>query len=79
MTNPGSEKTVAALMDRWPTTAEFARDIGIKPTHAQTIRVRGRLPVEYWQRVIDAAAERGIRGVTAAFLLEIHKAEAVSS
>lgn len=59
-------------MGLWPSVADFGRDIGIKPSHAQTIRVRGSIPVEYWPAIIRAAAERGIEGVTADSLMALH-------
>ena len=48
----------------WPTLAEFARDIGIKPSHAGTMLVRGTIPPSHWSRVVAAAAERGLSTVT---------------
>lgn len=65
-------RTVDDLMRLWPTVAEFARDIGIKPTHAQTMRVRGSIPVEYWPNILAAAKTRNLRGVTADALMTLH-------
>lgn len=67
-----SVKTVGDLMRLWPTISDYARDVGLRPTHAQTIAVRGRLPVEYWDITIKAAARRSIDGVTADFILKLH-------
>lgn len=44
--------------------AEFSRAIGIKPFHAQTMKTRGSIPPEYWERVVSAAVAREIDGVT---------------
>lgn len=57
-------QTAADVMSRWPTDADFARDIGIKPTHAQVMKFRRSIPSSYWARIVSAAAERGIDGVT---------------
>jgi hypothetical protein len=59
-------------MNLWPTVAEFARDIGIKPTHAQTMRVRGSIPVEYWPNILAAAKARKLGGITADALMKLH-------
>lgn len=65
-------RTLDDLMGLWPSVSEFGRDIGIKPSHAQTIRVRGSIPVEYWPAIIKAASERGFKGVTAERLMALH-------
>lgn len=65
-------KTVAELMDMWPTVADFGRDIGIKPSHAGVMKTRGVIPVDYWPAVIEAAATRNIEGISADLLMRIH-------
>jgi hypothetical protein len=71
-------RTIDDLMKLWPTVAEFARDIGIKPTHAQTMRVRGSIPVEYWPNILAAAKTRNLPGITADTLI-VHLTEAATS
>jgi antitoxin VapB len=66
-------ETVGVLMGQWPSVAEFARDIGIKPSHAQVMKVRGSIPVDYWPATISAARARGIKGVTAELLMKLHR------
>lgn len=75
MTDTATIDTVAALMGLWPSDADFARDIGIKPSHGQTIKLRGSLPVDYWPATIAAAARRGFGGVTAELLMRLHAGE----
>lgn len=65
-------KTIADLTDQWLTAAEFARDIGLKPSHAGVFKIRGSIPVEHWPAIIKAAADRGIEGVTAESLMALH-------
>jgi len=72
-------ETVAQVMGLWATDAEFARDIGIKPSHAQTMKVRGSIPVDYWPDIIAAAERRGLAGVTADTLMRIHAPERAAS
>lgn len=57
-------RTTADIIALWPSVAAFARDIGIKPAHAQTIKARGSLPSAYWAAARAAAARRGIEGIT---------------
>jgi hypothetical protein len=65
-------KSVESLLRRWPSVSEFARDIGIAPNHAQTMKARGSIPVEYWPATIAAAKARHIGGVTAECLMNLH-------
>ncbi|MBP2147425.1 hypothetical protein [Xanthobacter flavus] len=36
----------------------------IPDSHARTMKARGSIPIEYWDRLIKAASERSIQGVT---------------
>jgi hypothetical protein len=60
------------LTGLWPSVADFARDIGVKPSHAHTMLVRGNIPVVYWPKIIQAADGRGIKGVTSEAMMNIH-------
>lgn len=64
--------TIDDLMRLWPSISDFGRDIGVKPSHAHVMRARGSIPSEHWQAVIDAAAARGIGGITADSLVRLH-------
>src|SRR2546422_9255392 len=68
-------RSVGDLMGLWPSVAEYARDVGVKPTHAQTMKVRGSLPIDHWPATIAAAKERHIAGVTAELLMKLHAGE----
>jgi hypothetical protein len=51
----------ASIIDLWPSAEQFAADIGLKyPSHARVMKVRGRIPPAYEQRIIAAASARGI-------------------
>jgi hypothetical protein len=66
-------KTVSDIFDLWPSAAELARDIGLKrESHATVMKHRGSIPVAYWPQLIDAAARRGIVGVTFEALAMAH-------
>lgn len=64
-------------MGLWPNDAEFARDIGVKPSHGQTMKVRGSIPVDYWPKIVSAALHRKIKGVSYERLVELHTAAPV--
>lgn len=75
---PAVVASVGALLGRWPSVAEFARDIGINPSHAQTMKTRGSIPVDYWPATIVAAKQRHIEGVTAEHLLKLHARDRIA-
>lgn len=56
-------------------TGAFARVIGKPIEHASVIRVRDRIPVAYWQAIVDAAQEQGIEGITYERLVELHSSK----
>lgn len=66
-------KTIGDLMALWPkpSTAVFARDIGITRKHAQTMKERGSIPVAYWPGVVAAAKTRKLEGVTLDLLVQL--------
>lgn len=71
MNDASEPKTASEVMAKWPTDADFARDIGVKPTHAQTMKVRDSIPAPYWSAVVAAAAKRNVQGITLELLAKI--------
>ena len=61
----------ADVIGLWPSDAECARDIGIKPSHLGVLKARGNIPSEYWPGMISGAATRGFKGVSADTLLAL--------
>ncbi len=57
--------TFAELIGTWPrdegqtSIGTFARDIGVAYYHAQTMRYRSSIAIEFWPDVISAAKRRG--------------------
>ena len=49
-----------AVIGRWPTTRAFARDAGCSLTLVRQWRHRDSVPAQYWPRIVDGAARRGI-------------------
>lgn len=69
--------SVPELIDAFGGPAAFARILDLKgPSTASEMKRSQRIPVDYWPRVIDAARERGIRGVTPERLMAINLREA---
>jgi len=56
--------SISDLIDRWPTIAEFASDVGCGYEAARQMRRRQRIAPEHWPAVVAACAARSIAGVT---------------
>lgn len=52
--------TFADIVSLWPSIEDLARDVGATPDRAYKWRARDNIPAEYWQRLIDSGANRGI-------------------
>jgi hypothetical protein len=48
------------VIGRWPTTRAFARDAGCSPMLVRQWRHRDSVPAQYWPRIVEGAARRGI-------------------
>lgn len=59
------------VIARWPTTRAFARDAGCTPTLVRQWRHRDFVPAQYWPRIVDGAARRGIGLVDVKLLAEL--------
>jgi len=47
------------IFDRWETLADLARDVELPYQTVAKWSQRGRIPSEFWGRLIDAASRRG--------------------
>lgn len=63
--------TFRDVIERWPSLAAFARDIGVEEGTAKQWRSRSKIPAEYWSDIIVAAQERQIQAVTASLLCSL--------
>lgn len=61
MTEPSS---ISALIDNWPTIAEFSAEVGCGYEAARQMRRRESIAPEHWAKVIEVSAARDIKGVT---------------
>jgi len=56
--------THESVIDKWPSVADFARDIGVPYQTARFMKVRNSIHPRHWRKVVQAAKSRGYRGVT---------------
>lgn len=56
--------TISALIDTWPTIAEFSAEVGCGYEAARQMRRRESIAPEHWANVISASEARQIDGVT---------------
>lgn len=54
-------QTFRDLIARWPTVAEFGRDIGVEYQAARKMHERDSIRDVHWTAVVAAARQRGIR------------------
>lgn len=67
--------SVRDIIEKWPSAAEMARDLGLRrPAHGAMMKMRGSIPSQHWPRLVDAAARRGLEGVTFETLAKAHAA-----
>ncbi|MGV6875892.1 carph-isopro domain-containing protein [Pseudochelatococcus sp. B33] len=57
-------KTFADIIDLFGGPARIARAIGVTTEHASIMKRRGSIPATYWQRVVSAAEQEGVNGIT---------------
>lgn len=63
-----------SIIDAWPSLREFAADIGASYNTTKHIRRRGRIPAEYWTRLVEAAGRRQLTGVDFEMLARLYSA-----
>jgi hypothetical protein len=61
-------QTFEAVFERFKGPAEVGRAIGVTTEHAVQMRRRGSIPPQHWQRLVEAACERGVEDITFEFL-----------
>jgi hypothetical protein len=66
---------MADIISKWPSVAEFAKDLGIEYSTAHTWRQRGLTDARRLLDIVKAAEKRGFDGVTLEKLANIAKRE----
>lgn len=69
--------SVEALIDRWPSLSDFARDAGVTYGAAKQMRRRGSIAIPYWRPLIESQKGQEI-GLTSDDLVSLHSASAPS-
>lgn len=59
------------IMERWPSRAQLARDVGAGETTVYQWWNRDSIPPDWWGRVARAAEKRRIKGATEIDLLRL--------
>lgn len=62
------------IIDRWPSLKEFAADIGVTYNSANLMRHRSSINARYWDRVVEAAKARNLRGINHKILSSTYRA-----
>jgi hypothetical protein len=70
--------SVDDIFEKFGGPSQLGEAIGVSRTHAGTMKARKSIPPEYWQRLVAAATERGIEGVTLEALAAIAARKATS-
>lgn len=65
-------QSVPELIAKFGGPSKFSSVIGKKPSTASEMKRNLSIPVEYWPRIISAAEQLKIEGVTAELLMRIH-------
>jgi len=69
-------RTFDDVFDAFGGPAALAKETGIKPFHAQTMKTRDSIPPAYWPEVVKAAERLGKSDVTLEALAAIAAAKA---
>lgn len=67
--------TYQSLMNKWPTLAAFARDIGVDYEIVKKWKQRNSIPSIHWPAVVEAGKQRDI-DVTILRLCEMQQSKA---
>lgn len=60
-------------------TSALASALQVKLSAASEMRRRGSIPVRYWPRLVDAARERNVDGISYDVLVHIHAPDEASA
>lgn len=63
--------TFRDLICKWPTLQAFADEVGVPLTTASSWKSRNRIRDVYWQKIIDAADQKGFDDIDAAAIAKI--------
>ncbi|QUS40596.1 hypothetical protein RPMA_18440 [Tardiphaga alba] len=64
--------TIDEVFAAFSGTSAFAAALGLNLSTASEMRRRSSIPVRYWPKLVDAARERAIDGITFDTLVAMH-------
>jgi hypothetical protein len=67
-----TEFEIPSLFSRLGGITRVAAEIGVPTGTASAWQSRGSIPVSYWPKLIESAAQRGVSGVTYDALVALH-------
>jgi hypothetical protein len=65
-------QTISDIFDAFGGPSAVSRALAVNPSTASEMKRRRSIPVAYWPRLIEAAGERGIAGITYEVLVNAH-------
>jgi hypothetical protein len=68
-------QTFSGIIDAFGGPIPYGKAVGIPEFHARTMKSRDSIPPGYWPRVVDAAKESGVQGITFETLAKIAKSK----
>jgi len=71
-------QTIADIFDAFDGPAKLGRALGVTTERAAALKRRNSIPVTYWPKLIAAARERRISGITYESLTLLHAERAES-
>lgn len=60
-----------AIIDLWPTRKVFAQDLKVGESAAKLMYFRDNIHSSHWQRLIEAAKTRRLKGITLDLLVSL--------
>lgn len=70
--------TVQKIFEDFGGPTKLGRAIGVAPSTASEMKRRASIPVDYWPRLVAAAQECGVQGLTYERLVEVHTDQVAS-
>jgi hypothetical protein len=64
--------SIADMIEKFGGNTSFAEVLGKRPSTVSEMKRRGSVPVEYWPRIVAAAQQLGMQGLSYEALVQMH-------
>jgi hypothetical protein len=64
--------SIADMIEKFGGNTSFADVLGKRPSTVSEMKRRSSIPVEYWPRIVEAAEQKGISGLSYETLVQMH-------